>query len=245
MHHDSLSKTILWGTSGGWATPWSAEEMLDWRQRMDVPTYARTAEDGLLQNRLENDLCWIVPHVPLMTHLFQEVNCNFNQKIAAEFMSFSSWCSPCTCMHLRWRSGRSTCSEKLHAMITSNALRGTEDGIQEEFHSCHQNGHKKEFLLDSDFCWSSQICFTNCFVFHICHRFTSIRMHAEVSSEWSDLFILWFSQEQICHISWISSDFVAIFVTLLVYLKTLWTSQGTRRKPNKTCAIQWNILWTA
>ena len=27
--HDSLSTTILQGHLGGWATPWSAEEMLD------------------------------------------------------------------------------------------------------------------------------------------------------------------------------------------------------------------------
>ena len=43
---------------GGWATPWSAEEMLDGQhQRVDVPAYARTAYKGLLQKRLEEDLC--------------------------------------------------------------------------------------------------------------------------------------------------------------------------------------------
>ena len=35
----------------------------------DIPTHARTAHKGLLQKRLEEDLCWIVPHVPLKTHL--------------------------------------------------------------------------------------------------------------------------------------------------------------------------------
>ena len=63
--HDSLSKTILQGNPGGWATPWSAEEMLDGKhQRVDIPAHARTANKGLLQKRLEEDLCWIVPHVP-------------------------------------------------------------------------------------------------------------------------------------------------------------------------------------
>ena len=55
--HDSLSKTILQGNPGGWATPWSAEEMLDGKhQRVDIPAHARTANKGLLQKRLEKDL---------------------------------------------------------------------------------------------------------------------------------------------------------------------------------------------
>ena len=46
---------------GGWATPWSAEEMLDGQHHL---FHARTADKGLLQKRLEGDLCWIVSHVP-------------------------------------------------------------------------------------------------------------------------------------------------------------------------------------
>ena len=43
---------------GEWATPWTAEEMLDGQhQRVDIPAPARTAHDGLLQKRLEEDLC--------------------------------------------------------------------------------------------------------------------------------------------------------------------------------------------
>ena len=43
----------------------SAEEELDGQhQKADIPAYARTAHKGLLQKRLEEDLCWIVPHVP-------------------------------------------------------------------------------------------------------------------------------------------------------------------------------------
>ena len=42
----------------GWATPWSAEEMLDGQhQTVDTLAHARTADKGLLQKRLEEDLC--------------------------------------------------------------------------------------------------------------------------------------------------------------------------------------------
>ena len=43
---------------GGWVTPWSAEKILDGQhQRVDTPAHARTAHKGLLQKRLEEDLC--------------------------------------------------------------------------------------------------------------------------------------------------------------------------------------------
>ena len=46
------------GRLGGWATPRSAEEMLDGQcRRVDVPAYVRTAHDVLPQKRLEDDLC--------------------------------------------------------------------------------------------------------------------------------------------------------------------------------------------
>ena len=52
------------GHLGGWATPWSAEEMLHGQhQRVDIPAHARTAHNGFLQKRLGEDLCSIVPHV--------------------------------------------------------------------------------------------------------------------------------------------------------------------------------------
>ena len=48
---------------GAWL--WSAEDMLDGQnQRVDVPAHARTAHMGLLQKRPEENICWIVPHVP-------------------------------------------------------------------------------------------------------------------------------------------------------------------------------------
>ena len=63
MRHNILSKTFLRGK--GWATPWSAEEMLDEQhQRADIPAHGRTAHNGLLQKRLEEGHCWIVPHAP-------------------------------------------------------------------------------------------------------------------------------------------------------------------------------------
>ena len=55
----------LSGHLGRWAMPWLAEEMLDGQhRRVDIPAHARTAHKGLLQKRLEEDLCWIAPHVP-------------------------------------------------------------------------------------------------------------------------------------------------------------------------------------
>ena len=44
------------------------EEMLNGQyQRVDITTHVRTAHNGLLQKRLEEDLCWIVLHFPPMT----------------------------------------------------------------------------------------------------------------------------------------------------------------------------------
>ena len=63
------------GYLGGRATPWSAERMLDGQhQKVDIPTHARTAYNGLLQERLKEDLCWIVPHVPPMNQLVKRLN---------------------------------------------------------------------------------------------------------------------------------------------------------------------------
>ena len=43
---------------GGWATPWSVEEMLDRQhQKVDIPANARTAHKGLWQKGLEEDVC--------------------------------------------------------------------------------------------------------------------------------------------------------------------------------------------
>ena len=63
------------GHLGGWAVPYPAEKMLDGQhQRVDSPAYARTAHKGLLQERLEEDLCWIVPHVPPTTRSVKGLN---------------------------------------------------------------------------------------------------------------------------------------------------------------------------
>ena len=51
--YDSLS-----GHLGGWATPWSAEEMLDGQlERVDIIAYATTVHNGILHKRLEKDIC--------------------------------------------------------------------------------------------------------------------------------------------------------------------------------------------
>ena len=53
---------------GGWAKLWRAEEMLvGQHQRVDIPAIAKSAHDGLLQKRLEEDLCWLILQVPPKT----------------------------------------------------------------------------------------------------------------------------------------------------------------------------------
>ena len=43
---------------GGRSTPWPTEEMLNRQhQRVDIPVHARIDHNGLLQNRLKEDLC--------------------------------------------------------------------------------------------------------------------------------------------------------------------------------------------
>ena len=55
---DSLSKNHPSGHFGGWLMLWSAEKMLDGQlERVDISAHARTAHTGLLQKRLEEDLC--------------------------------------------------------------------------------------------------------------------------------------------------------------------------------------------
>ena len=45
-------------------------------QRVDVPAHARTAHKCLLQKRLEEDLCYIVLHVPPTTQSVKGLNWN-------------------------------------------------------------------------------------------------------------------------------------------------------------------------
>ena len=60
---------------GGWATTWSAEEMPDGQhQRVDISDHTRTAHKGLLRKRLEEDLCWVVPHVTPTTQSVKWLN---------------------------------------------------------------------------------------------------------------------------------------------------------------------------
>ena len=55
--HDSLSKTILQGTlKGGRRRGRQRKSWMD-NVRVDIPAHARTAHNGLLQKRLEEDLC--------------------------------------------------------------------------------------------------------------------------------------------------------------------------------------------
>ena len=64
------------GHLGWWATPWSAQEMLDEQyQQVDITNHARAAHKGLLQGKkMEEDLFWIVPRVPLTTQSVKGLN---------------------------------------------------------------------------------------------------------------------------------------------------------------------------
>ena len=75
---------------GSWsvATPWSAEEMLDGQhQRGDILTRARTTYKSLLQKRLEEDLCWIVPRVLPTTESIEGLN--WNESVVANLKYLS------------------------------------------------------------------------------------------------------------------------------------------------------------
>ena len=72
---DGLWRPILQGHLGGWAMPWSAEEVLDGqRQRMVIPTLAGSANNSRPQKRLGEDLCWIVRRVPPTNHSVKGLN---------------------------------------------------------------------------------------------------------------------------------------------------------------------------
>ena len=92
--HESLSKTILQGTLEGMGDTGigcttsmilASEEKATTPQhhRVDIPANARTAHNGLLQEILEEDLCWIVPYVSPTTQsvkglIWTELNCHRN-----------------------------------------------------------------------------------------------------------------------------------------------------------------------
>ena len=84
MHHDSLFKASRQGTlEGGQRRGWQRKSDAEWRrQKVDVPASAETAHDNFpqkkknttknqQQRKLEENICWIVPHVglPPMTRL--------------------------------------------------------------------------------------------------------------------------------------------------------------------------------
>ena len=71
----TASQNTSFRNAGVSATPWSTEEMLDGQhQRENISALAGTAHMGLLHKRLEEDICWIVPRVPLTTRSVNELN---------------------------------------------------------------------------------------------------------------------------------------------------------------------------
>ena len=81
--YDSLSKTILQGTlQGGQCHGQQRKCWMDNIKEWTSLPNARTAHEGLLQKRLEEDPCWIVPHVPPDDPIIQgtELNLVFGVK---------------------------------------------------------------------------------------------------------------------------------------------------------------------
>ena len=65
MQHNSFSKTILQGTlMGGQYCGWQRKCWVDNIKEWFSLPHARIAHKGLLQKRLEEDLCWIISHAP-------------------------------------------------------------------------------------------------------------------------------------------------------------------------------------
>ena len=65
--------------------------MLDGQhQRVDIPVNARTAHKGLLQKRLEEDICWIIPHVPRWPNQSRDwTKLKWNRNTAETFQKMS------------------------------------------------------------------------------------------------------------------------------------------------------------
>ena len=84
------------GHLGGLATMLSAENILDWQhQRVDIPAHARTVHKDLLQERLEEDLRWTVPHVPSTTQSVKglnwtELNCTLTHMFPSDIANTHS-----------------------------------------------------------------------------------------------------------------------------------------------------------
>ena len=74
---------------------WSAEEMLnEQHQKVDIPAHTRTVHSGLLQETLEENLCWIVCHVPPTTQSVKGLTWTSPSSSSSSSSSFcSSSCS--------------------------------------------------------------------------------------------------------------------------------------------------------
>ena len=58
-----VGDTVVGRGNAGWTT-----------SRMDIPDHTRTTHMGFLQKRLEDDICWIILHVPTTTLLVKGLN---------------------------------------------------------------------------------------------------------------------------------------------------------------------------
>ena len=87
LHSSGMSHSTTASPKPSFKAPWRVGDSVvgrgnaGWTSRADIPAHTRTAHKGLLQKRLEEDLCWIVPHVPTTTHQsvkglnWTELNC--------------------------------------------------------------------------------------------------------------------------------------------------------------------------
>ena len=105
--HSSLSKTILQGTlEGRWHHGQQSKIIDGQRQTVDIPTHARTAhDDELPQKRQEEDLGWIVLHVPPDAPVSQGTTLNWlNPLVWETFVRNCSCFFPCkhSILQNRW-----------------------------------------------------------------------------------------------------------------------------------------------
>ena len=94
LHTETDSPKSSLGCLGGWAMMWLAQELLGWTEwgRMNNPIHARTAHNGFPQKRPEEDLCWIVPHVP---HTLHDPTGQRTQLFLVKRVVSSQWCMVC------------------------------------------------------------------------------------------------------------------------------------------------------
>ena len=68
-HTTTASPKPSFSSPGRWATPWSQRKCWMDKTKSGHPTHARTVHKGLQQKRPEEDLCWFISHIPVLSQL--------------------------------------------------------------------------------------------------------------------------------------------------------------------------------